>query len=166
MGWRGPQEVRCWEARPQQDWLSKDSRPLSPSRQPGSPPSRPLPLLPLWRNQKTPVQRQAMGLFLALWGKSACLPSVQKYMVYEPGGRGARQGSKPVPAGRLPPALWSCASPRPGRPHGSVGQYCFQTARDEALLGPSGTRSPLKLRAAVMMGRNRLAALPDLRFLR
>lgn len=80
-------EVRCWEAGPQQVRLSKDPSPSHRlglgSRggvQPASlaPPPGPLLLLSLCRNQKIPVQRQEMGLFLALWGKKPTLPFCSK----------------------------------------------------------------------------------------
>ena len=78
LGERWASEGRCWEAGPQQVRPSEDPSPsllLGLGRQGGGPANQLSPsfeaLLPLslCRNHKIPVQRQEMGLFLALWGK-------------------------------------------------------------------------------------------------
>lgn len=130
-------EGRCWEAGPQQVRPSEDPSPsllLGLGRRGGgqpissAPPLRPLLPLSLCRNHKIPVQRQEMGLFLALWGKKKeCFPSVQKYMVCVLGRRRAWWSSKPLLVGRgsCPGPPWPCQSPWLTTHTATLGSYCF-----------------------------------------
>lgn len=108
-------------------WGHRDE---GPSHQPAStaPPSRPFPLLPLCRNHEIPVQRQEMGLFLALWGKKRMLPLCSKIYGVRAGQMRSSAGSKPIPAGLLPLGPWSCVLRGSVTHMAALGRYCFQTA--------------------------------------
>lgn len=98
-----------------------------------------------------PFKGRRWGYFGRCGGKSECLSRVQKCMVCELGRRGARS-SKPVLAGLLPLGPKSgpfCTAPPPTRPP-RAGVVSVPPER-RPWLGPSGTRSSLKPRAAVTM---------------
>ena len=137
LGERWASEGRCWEAGPQQVRPSEDPSPsllLGLGRQGGGPanqlsPSFEAPPAPLCRNHKIPVQRQEMGLFLALCGKkktNASLLFKNIWCVCWAGGE----------LGGAQSLCWQGGGPAP-RPcgaailHGSLahtatlGSYCF-----------------------------------------
>lgn len=153
--WGGPEESgagrlapgRTGRARPPDPrtfWDQEDQE--DPSSQHG--PSSQALLSCLFEEPKGFCSKTGAGLFLALVGESECLPSVQKYMVYEPGrqelhsSKPRRRGSRPSAAG-LPPS----AAPSPTCPRRAVTVCRLPVPRPS--LGPSRTGSQLKLRAAV-----------------
>lgn len=79
-----------------------------------------------------------MRLFLALWGKSECLPSVPKYavVVHAPGRPGALRGSEPVLARLLPRARGPASLCGSVAHTATVGAVCSQLGGAEALAGP------------------------------